>query len=136
MHISGYHGGDEDEIMDKVFNKLCVPALDSTQNKTGQKLLMKKAGRRAAQILLEATHKLKEADVEPYVEKNFDSAWNYFDQNKEGWIRYEESHTFMRHLFGKLNKFNVAPGSISDLNSGGINYPLNAKAEATPVTQV
>ena len=72
MHISGYHGGDEDEIMDKVFNKLCVPALDSTSNKTGQKLLMKKEGRRAAQILLEATHKLKETDVEPYVERNFE----------------------------------------------------------------
>ena len=72
MHISGYHGGDEDEIMDKVFNKLCVPALDSTSNKTGQKLLMKKEGRRAAEILLEATHKLKETDVEPYVERNFE----------------------------------------------------------------
>ena len=48
MHLSGYNGGDEDEIMDKVFNKLSVAALDSTNNKTGQKLLMKKDGRRAS----------------------------------------------------------------------------------------
>jgi len=33
---------------------------------------MKKEGRRAAEILLEATHKLKETDVEPYVERNFE----------------------------------------------------------------
>lgn len=136
MHVSGYHGGDEDEIMDKVFNKLCVPALDSTNNKTGQKLLMKKAGKRAAEILLEATHKLKFADVEPYVSRNFESAWEAFDQNKEGWIRYEESHTFIRHFFGRLNKFAVAPGSISDLTTGAQTYPLSIPAEKTPVSQV
>lgn len=24
MHLSGYNGADEEEIMDKVFNKMCV----------------------------------------------------------------------------------------------------------------
>ena len=48
----------------------------------------------------------------------------------------------MRHLFGKLNKFSVAPGSISDISSGAQAYPLSkdlrkaAIAEKTPVTQV
>ena len=34
MHMSGYNGADEDEIMDKVFNNLAVAELDSYNNKT------------------------------------------------------------------------------------------------------
>ena len=62
-------------------------------------------GRRASEILLEACHKLKVADVPAYVEKNFEEAWKNYDQNNEGWIRFEETHTFMRSFFGRLNKF-------------------------------
>ena len=46
----------------------------------------------------------------------------------------------MRHLFGKLNKFSVAPGSISDVSTGGQAYPLSKDpkaaviAEKTPVS--
>ena len=40
----------------------------------------------------------------------------------------------MRSLFGRLNKFHVAPGSISDLKSGGLNYELaDHEIEHTPV---
>jgi len=35
----------------------------------------------------------------------------------------------MRHLMGRLNKFNVAPGSIADVSSGGKAYPLSTDAE-------
>ena len=34
MHLSGYNGADEDEIMDKVFNNLSVAELDSYNNVT------------------------------------------------------------------------------------------------------
>ena len=70
------------------------------------------------------------------MKNNFEEAWNYFDQNDEGWIRYEEAHTFLHHLFGPLNKLFSAPGSIADLTSGGIVYPLSPEAETTPVGDV
>jgi hypothetical protein len=38
-----------------------------------------------------------------------------FDINSDGFIRAEETHTFMRSLMGKLNKFALAPGSLSDI---------------------
>jgi glycine cleavage system pyridoxal-binding protein P len=49
---------------------------------------------------------------------NFEKAWNKFDINSDGFIRAEETHTFMRSLMGKLNKFALAPGSLSDISSG------------------
>ena len=86
--------------------------------------MTKKNTRRASEILLEACHKLKVKEVPTYVEKNFEEAWKNYDQNNEGWIRFEESHTFMRSFFGRLNKFQIAPGSVSDLRTGGSQYEL------------
>jgi hypothetical protein len=36
-------------------------------------------GRRAAEVILEATHKLTKEQVPDYIAKNFEDAWNYFD---------------------------------------------------------
>ena len=55
---------------------------------------MKDDAKIAAGTVLEAAHKLKPAEVPGYLDSNFESAWNHFDQNHEGWIRYEETHTF------------------------------------------
>ena len=83
---------------------------------------MKDDAKIAAGTVLEAAHKLKPAEVPGYLDSNFESAWNHFDQNHEGWIRYEETHTFQRFLNGNLNKLALAPGSIGDLSSGGDKY--------------
>ena len=99
---------------------------------------MKDDAKLAAGTVLEAAHKLKPADVPAYLSKNFEAAWDHFDQNHEGWIRYEETHTFQRFIQGKLNKFSGASGSITDLTSGGAKYPLPFPqgSEQTPVSQV
>ena len=39
-------------------------------------------------------------------------------------------------MFGPLNKFAGAPGSISDISSGGKAYKLSKKVEKTPVGSV
>ena len=130
--LSGYNGADEDEIMDKVINEYSTFALDSTLNKTSQKLLSKEKARRAGEVILEAAHKLKEDQVPAWMDAHFEDSWKAFDQNNEGWLRYEECHTFMRHLIGRLNKFNVAPGSIADLSTGGAKYKVEeATANST-----
>jgi hypothetical protein len=94
---------------------------------------MKDDAKLAAGTALEASHKLKPTEVGGYLDTNFENAWNHFDQNHEGWIRYEETHTFQRFLNGNLNKFAAAPGSIGDLNSGGANYVLPFPADSESV---
>merc|ERR550514_941396 len=138
MHISGYNGADEDEIMDNVFSKFSKEGLTPSGHKTGQKLLMKDDAKIAAGTILEAAHKLAPSAVPAYLDANFETSWNHFDQNHEGWIRYEETHTFQRHLNGQLNKFAAAPGSLGDLTSGGKTYPLPypSGSEAVPVGAV
>ena len=138
MHVSGYNGADEDEIMDNIFSRYSKEGRTPSGHKTGQKLLMKDDAKLAAGTVLEAAHKLKPSEVPAYLDANFENAWNHYDQNHEGWIRYEETHTFQRYLNGQLNKFAAAPGSIGDLTSGGTNYPLPypANSESTPVGAV
>ena len=138
MHVSGYNGADEDEIMDNVYSRYSQEGRTPSGHKTGQKLLMKDDAKLAAGTVLEAAHKLKPSEVPSYLEANFENSWNHYDQNHEGWIRYEETHVFQRFLNGQLNKFAAAPGSIGDTTSGGVSYPLPypAGSEATAVGAV
>ncbi len=138
MHVSGYNGADEDEIMDNVYSRFSREGETPSGHKTGQKLLMKDDAKLASGTVLEAAHKLTPGQVPAYMNANFETAWSHFDQNHEGWIRYEETHTFQRFLQGGLNKFSNAPGSIMDLSSGGATYPLPYPqgSEQTPVGQV
>ena len=137
MHVSGYNGADEDEIMDNIFSRYADEGRTPSGHKTGQKLLMKDNAKLAAGTILEAAHKLTPDEVPEYLEKYFEDSWAHFDQNHEGWIRYEETHTFQRYLQGKLNKFTLAPGSITDMSSGGSTYKLgSAAAEQTKPQRV
>ena len=138
MRISGFNGADEDEIMDNIYGRFSREGKTPSGHQTGQKLLMKDDAKLAAGTVLEAAHKLSPSQVPNFLAQNFESAWNHFDQNHEGWIRYEETHTFQRFLTGQLNQFKDAPGSIMDLSSGGVNYPLPYPqgSAQTPVGQV
>merc|ERR1719440_1793595 len=75
MHISGYNGADEDEIMDNVFSRYAREGLTPSGHKTGQKLLMKDDAKIAAGTILEAAHKLKPHEVPSYLDANFDPSW-------------------------------------------------------------
>ena len=113
--LKDFNGADEDEIMDKVFSKYSVEGTDHNGVKNGVKILMKQTAPKAAGVILEATHKLKGAQVPGYMKAQFEKAWEKFDINGDGFIKAEETHTFMRSLMGKLNKFALAPGSLSDI---------------------
>lgn len=118
--IHDFNGADEDEIMDKVFSKYSSEGKDHNGVKNGIKILLKTTAPKAAGVILQATHKLKESQVPGYLKANFDKAWDNFDINSDGFIKAEETHTFMRSLMGKLNKFALAPGSLSDV---GVSAP-------------
>ena len=130
MHLSGYNGADEDEIMDKVFSKYSVEGRDHNDVKNGSKILMKTTAPKAAGVSLEATHKLKGSQVPGYLKANFEKAWSRFDINADGFIRAEETHTFMRSLMGKLNKFALAPGSLSDIGGAATSFAAAVPAPA------
>ena len=119
--------------MDKVFSKYSSEGKDHNGVKNGMKILMKTTAPKAAGVILEATHKLKGAQVPGYIKANFDKAWDRFDINADGFIKAEETHTFMRSLMGKLNKFALAPGSLSDIGAaGGAGASASASAEDAP----
>ena len=124
MKLSGFNGADEDDIIDKVVKKLAVQGRDSTNNKTSQLFLAKDKARRAGEVILEAAHKLKLEEVPAWMDKYFEDTWKNYDQNKEGYLRIEETHTFMRALMGAKTKFVGAPGSITDMTSGGSAYKV------------
>jgi hypothetical protein len=130
VQIRDFNGADEDEIMDKVFSKYSVEGKDHNGVKNGQRILMKSTAPKAAGVILEATHKLKGAQVPGYMKANFEKAWNRFDINADGFIRAEETHTFMRSLMGKLNKFALAPGSLSDIGGGATTSASSVKASS------
>lgn len=122
--------------MQKVLKKHCVYGRDSTNNKTSQLFLSKEKARRAGEIILEGAHKLNQEEVPVWMKQNFEKTWAKYDQNKEGFLRYEEAFTFMRALIGPKNKFKLAPGSISDVYSGGNQYKLDQPTEYTSVGHV
>jgi len=124
--------------MDKVFSKYSVEGTDHQGVKNGNRILMKQTAPKACGVILEATHKLKGNQVAGYMKANFEKAWNKFDINQDGFIKAEETHTFMRSLMGKLNKFALAPGSLSDISSGSdsmaapVSTPTELKKEEPP----
>ena len=128
IKIHDFNGADEDEIMDKVFSKYSQEGKDHNGVKNGIKILMKGTAPKTCGVTLEATYKLNGNQVTGYMKTNFEKAWEKFDINQDGFIKAEETHTFMRSLMGKLNKFALAPGSLSDI---GTSADVNAsKKEA------
>merc|ERR1711981_1420948 len=79
MHISGYNGADEDEIMDNIFSKYSKEGITPSGHKTGQKLLMKDDAKMAAGTILESAHKLKPHEVPSYLDGAFEAAWSHYD---------------------------------------------------------
>jgi hypothetical protein len=136
--MKDFNGADEDEIMDKVFSKYSQEGTDHNGVKNGQRILMKTTAPKAAGVILEATHKLKGNQVPGYIKANFEKAWAKFDINQDGFVKAEETHTFMRSLMGKLNKFALAPGSLSDIAGGSMvqeSAPKPTRQAAAPVRQ-
>ena len=94
---------------------------------------MKGTAPKACGVILEATHKLKGNQVPGYMKANFEKAWEKFDINQDGFIKAEETHTFMRSLMGKLNKFALAPGSLSDIGTAADVNTKSKDAKKAPV---
>merc|ERR1711967_178505 len=113
---SGYHGADEDDVMNNIFNHYAVPVTNAAGQATGQHVLYREGAQKACAEILLVTKQVSEAKMEAYMAEFFPRTWAKFDLNNTGEIDITESHTFFRSLLGRLNQFVLAPGSLTDIS--------------------
>jgi len=62
-------------------------------------------------------HVMDDDKVDPYIAANIENFWKKYDNNGTGEIYESEGETFLRALLGPNNRFRLAPGALSDMNS-------------------
>ena len=117
MHISGYNGADEDDIMYDVFERYRVEEKNPFGAGTGIWKLPKNSGPQWSADIIRRFHVMSEAKIDEYVAANFDNFWKKYDNNGTGEIYESEAETFIRALLGPNNRFRLAPGALSDMDS-------------------
>merc|ERR1719313_1551602 len=119
-HLSSEcYGADEDDIMYDVFERYQVEERNPMGAGTGIYKLPKASGPQWASDIIRRFHVMDNDKVDAYVAANFDNFWNKYDNNGTGEIYVTEAETFMRALLGPNNRFRLAPGALSDMDSTG-----------------
>ena len=117
-HLSSEcYGADEDDIMYDVFERYRVEEKNPLGSGTGVWKLPKGAGPQWSSDIIRRFHVMDDDKVADYVAANFDNFWKKYDNNGTGEIYESEGETFMRALLGPNNRFRLAPGALSDLDS-------------------
>jgi hypothetical protein len=117
-HLSNEcYGADEDDIMYDVFERYRVEEKNPLGAGTGVWKLPKGSGPQWAADVVHRFHVMDDDKVNDYVAANFDNFWKKYDNNGTGEIYESEGETFMRALLGPNNRFRLAPGALSDLDS-------------------
>ena len=55
--------------------------------------------------------------VDPYIAANIENFWKKYDNNGTGEIYESEGETFIRAVLGPNNRFRLAEGALSDMQS-------------------
>ena len=117
-HLSNEcYGADEDDIMYDVFDRYRVEERNPVGAGTGIWKLPKASGPEWAADVVRRFHVMDDSKVDAYVAANFDNFWRKYDNNGTGEIYESEGETFVRALLGPNNRFRLAPGALSDLDS-------------------
>merc|ERR1712010_305556 len=134
-HLSSEcYGADEDDIMYDVFERYRVEEKNPLGAGTGIWKMPKASGPQWAADIVRRFHVMKEDKIDEYVAANFDDFWKKYDNNGTGEIYESEGETFMRALMGPNNRFRLAPGALSDMNSAAqlIQNEFHASPDSTP----
>ena len=134
-HLSSEcYGADEDDIMYDVFERYRVEEKNPLGAGTGIWKLPKNSGPQWSADIIRRFHVMKEDKIDEYVAANFDNFWKKYDNNGTGEIYESEGETFMRALLGPNNRFRLAPGALSDMDSAGqlIQNEFSAGQDVTP----
>ena len=119
-HLSSEcYGADEDDIMYDVFERYRVEEKNPVGAGTGIWKLPKNSGPQWAADIIRRFNVMKEDKIDEYVAANFDNFWKKYDNNGTGEIYESAGETFMRALLGPNNRFRLAPGALSDMDSAG-----------------
>merc|ERR1719460_952101 len=128
------YGADEDDLMYDVFERYRVEEKNPLGAGTGIWKLPKASGPQWAADVIRRFHVMTESKIDEYVAANFDNFWKKYDNNGTGEIYESEGETFMRALLGPNNRFRLAPGALSDMDSAGqlIQNEFSASPAVTP----
>ena len=117
-HLSSEcYGADEDDIMYDVFERYRVEEKSPTGAGTGVWKLPKGSGPEWSADVIRRFNLMDNDKVNDYVSANFNNFWKKYDNNGTGEIYESEGETFMRALLGPNNRFRLAPGALSDMNT-------------------
>ena len=117
-HLSNEcYGADEDDIIYDTFERYRVEEKNPNGAGTGIWKLPKYSGPEWAGDIIRKFHVMDDDKVAAYVNANFDNFWKKYDNNGTGEIYESEGETFVRALLGPNNRFRLAPGALSDLDS-------------------
>ena len=111
------YGADEDDIMYDVFERYRVEEKNPVGAGTGIWKLPKYSSPQWAHDIIHRLHVMDDDKVDAYIAANVDNFWKKYDNNGTGEIYESEGETFMRALLGPNNRFRLAPGALSDMNS-------------------
>lgn len=133
-HLSSEcYGADEDDIMYDVFERYRVEERNPMGAGTGIWKLPKASGPQWAADIIRRFHVMDDDKVNAYVAANFDNFWKKYDNNGTGEIYESEGEVFMRALLGPNNRFRLAPGALSDMDSASLH--VQNEFSATPDLQ-
>merc|ERR1711908_190086 len=136
-HLSSEcYGADEDDIMYDVFERYRVEEKNPFGAGTGIWKLPKNSGPQWSADIIRRFHVMSEGKIDEYVAANFDNFWKKYDNNGTGEIYESEGETFMRALLGPNNRFRLAPGALSDMDSAGqlIQNEFSSGPDIVPFT--
>ena len=134
-HLSSEcYGADEDDIMYDVFERYRVEEKNPFGAGTGIWKLPKSSGPQWSADVIRRFHVMKEDKIDEYVAANFDNFWKKYDNNGTGEIYESEAETFLRALLGPNNRFRLAEGALSDMDSAAqmIQNEFSAGGAVTP----
>ena len=121
-HLSNEcYGGDEDDIMYDIFERYRVEERNPVGAGTGIWKLPKASGPQWSSDAIRRFHVMDDDKVNAYVAANFDNFWKKYDNNGTGEIYESEGETFLRALLGPNNRFRLAPGALSDMDSASLH---------------
>ena len=111
------YGADEDDLMYDVFERYRVEEKNPDGHGTGIWKLPKYSSPQWAHDIIHRFHVMDDDKVDAYIAANVENFWKKYDNNGTGEIYESEGETFMRALMGPNNRFRLAPGALSDMNS-------------------
>ena len=111
------YGADEDDIMYDVFERYRVEEKNPDGHGTGIWKLPKYSSPQWSHDIIHRFHVMDDDKVDPYIAANIENFWKKYDNNGTGEIYESEGEVFMRALLGPNNRFRLAPGALSDMDS-------------------